>query len=633
MTMACRDIANMHLFLEMKQMFPDLPEDTLRNYVFLYAKEYDKCVKLLQQESQNHFHQSQPFTDVYSSDTKSNHRKSDTLKTSIHQQNSPSFVPVTTDLFNQSNKMPNESSALYERQQSELLSGRSKSHAGVPHYPYISNLKVPFKTDIHSAPVIANHEKPFVDMYKQNQSSHSTSPQVFSSQDYQNRMMFSTTKEHTIESPMMPKAELSSIPSTKQSKRHAVELSITPSFPFQQQQINVVNNTVCATASHSSKPGRHTTSLNFQLQPQSSDQSPIEISTIPTNIQDPCNFRDFGSHVQISVGAQGATFTALRLQRPQSVPNQQSKFSTPLSPEHISCSTASSQPRDSKVYVFPSKIQPNSESTERNKFIKSINHGISKPFQDPAHLYDKDFQRVLNTDSERRPVYGYQLSQEYVEALKLHQKTSLSIIEDELEKDKVICSQLLSEVNRMEQEINEQRLKKSSFSYAEELKLLREENRKLRIECNCLLMEVDMSSNTPSVTDEDFYSNIFTGPNGTISSLSLRNVPNLNLSSKNAMPAHKKEDDDDDEKNRWRCKKCTFANYPALENCEMCELPRNSGSVERNSNYCSTAYLTLVPTSNNPPRRPVGSVQISVTRRAPSASKSVKLQLTHRRPR
>lgn len=50
------------------------------------------------------------------------------------------------------------------------------------------------------------------------------------------------------------------------------------------------------------------------------------------------------------------------------------------------------------------------------------------------------------------------------------------------------------------------------------------------------------------------------------------------------------EEDEDDEQNHWRCKKCTFANHPALEKCEMCEMPKTSGKFLLNV----FSYLTML---------------------------------------
>ncbi|XP_035206475.1 mitogen-activated protein kinase kinase kinase 7-interacting protein 3 homolog isoform X2 [Stegodyphus dumicola] len=600
--MASRDIANMHLFLEMKKTFPDLPEDTLRNYVFLYAQDQDKCIDLLRKESENHFHPSQPFSDFRLPESKTLPKKSDYGRTYFDANEYPTLF--SSSKFQNRSLLPNVSKKSNEHQQysdiQQPTSGRSTSHAGVVHLPRKSeNINVPLKPEARSAPVIAEHEQPFTDMYRHIPvSSHTTLCQMPVEHDNYNRMMFSTTKEHTIlpVDTSRPSDSASVSPETEQRKRHAVKLSITPSFPFSQQQhqINVYNSPVCATASHSSRPGRHTTSLNFQLQPQSSNQYPLEISTVPTNIGDPGNFQDYGSHVQISVDSQGATFTALRLQRPAASQNYTSKVSS-AEPVDQNLSQLSSQTQNSKRYPYNNRILQTSASPSKAVLLGTMDSldAETYPKQTGNVLYSKcpqstDFQSQLHFPVEHfqdklNVPHGYHASPDYIQAVKNHQIAQLNMVIEELKKEKELSAILKAEVNRMEQDVIQRRMKKTSFPYAEELKKLREENRKLRVECNCLLMEVDVCSpgQIPlGMTDEDFYKNIFTGPNGTVASSSnqVRKTSNPESSSTQAKQASPLDDEDDDEKNRWKCKKCTFANHPALEKCEMCELPKNSGS-------------------------------------------------------
>lgn len=565
--MASRDIANMHLFLDLKKKFPDLPDDTLRTFVPLYAEDQDKCISLLQKESKNHYNPSQPFADFRLPDSKVNNTRNDEVKNATARSANEYFVP---EGYAASFHQPGMHVATSNIQ---IPSGRSTSHAGVIHLPGKSpNPNMPSRSVSHSAPVMAGSEKPFCNIYKQIPvSSHSSLCQQPNAREKYNQMIFSTTKEHIIQQPSAAVSQEASayLPISAErepSKRHAVKLSITPSFPLQ-QHVNVFNsNSVCATASHSSRPGRHTTSLNFQLQP--SDNYPIEISTIPTNIGDPCNSRDFGSHVQVSVGSQGTTFTALRLQRPSYSQNtshlpvcEESPFDYPLS----------SQGQNSALYLSSDgRVQHGRGISEA--FMYSPSHNASRRAEEAFTLKDIQFKSVQN----------YQLSPDYILAVKNHQIAQLDLILSELEKEKALCSRLKEDVNEMEQEVSQRRASKASLFNAEELSKLREENRKLRIECNCLLMEVDMSNSGQiplGVTDEDFYSNINTGPNGAITSASSK-APTVDREKLLIQSKTKSsfEDDEDDERNRWRCKKCTFANHPALEKCEICEMNKSSGS-------------------------------------------------------
>ncbi|KAH7948286.1 hypothetical protein HPB52_020230 [Rhipicephalus sanguineus] len=50
------------------------------------------------------------------------------------------------------------------------------------------------------------------------------------------------------------------------------------------------------------------------------------------------------------------------------------------------------------------------------------------------------------------------------------------------------------------------------------------------------------------------------------------------------------EDEENQEDNRWKCSKCTFLNHPALEACELCEMPKAPSS----GNW-GLRYLNLSP--------------------------------------
>lgn len=552
--MASRDIANMHLFLDLKKKFPYLPDETLRSCISLFAEDKEKCINLLQKESENHYHPSQPFSDFRLPESKVNSMKNDYMQL-VENPNEGSFTSINLqhlDMPTFNKKIPPGS-------------GRSSSYAGVVQFPgKLLNPDMSSKPDSFSAPVITSSEKPFNNMYKQSSvSSHSSFKQTPSNQN--NQIMFHTTKNHIIEEPMSHEST-AYIPVSREpelSKKHAVKLSITPSFPFPQQHANVFNNPVCATSSQSSKPGRHTTSLNFQLQPQTSDQFPLEISTIPTNIGNSCNSRDFGSHVQISIGSQGATFTAVRLQRP-SYTQAQNTFHLPVTEECPEECMPSSQVQNSNIFSFPNqRIQLSPKL--------GINQSLRYPYREQGFNKNSNVYASNQPNAPTGSFSSYPSSHDYILAVKNHQIAQLDLILSELEKEKFLCSQLRTEVNKMEQEVIQRNVATTSFSYAEELQKLREEVRNLSVEISCLSMEVDSAGQIPlGVTDEDFYANIFTGPNGALShDISRSSMENKNQSS---------FEDDDDERNGWRCKNCTFANHPALEKCEICELPKNLGS-------------------------------------------------------
>lgn len=262
-------------------------------------------MNLLQKESENHYHPSQPFPDFRLPENKVNTIRNDYVKHFVQDSNEDSSPPVNLQ-------------HLYIPTSNKYVPSTSgRSHAGSVHLPRKSlNLNISSKPESVSAPVLTDSEIPFKDIYKQSSLSSQATRQSPSNRNDQ--FIFETTKNHFIEAPETHEstAYLSVSGEPEQSRKHAVKLSITPSFPFHQQHINVFNNSIYTTASHSSRLNRHTTSVNFQLQPQTSSQFPIEISTIPTNLRQPCDSEDFCSHVQISVGEQGTTFTAVRLQHP-----------------------------------------------------------------------------------------------------------------------------------------------------------------------------------------------------------------------------------------------------------------------------------------------------------------------------
>ncbi|XP_055943860.1 TGF-beta-activated kinase 1 and MAP3K7-binding protein 2-like isoform X2 [Argiope bruennichi] len=588
--MASRNIASMHLFLEMKTKFPDLPEELLRNHVPLYAQDQNKCINLLQKQSKSHFHSSQPFSDIHSSDKKTKSKKNVIVDLNSNQEIKTSNLNAIIRQNNNSNQEYIEIEKHNVSSQASDTKVSHKSELQLPKNPLSKSPKESFKPEVKSAPVVSNHDRPFKDIYKNMPvSSHTIMCHMPIDKKTDNRMMFSTTKEHTVLPVESPRSKESSSASNyseiQPSKGHAVSLSITPSFPFAQQQLNVYGSSVCTTASHSSRPGRHTTSLNLQLQPQSSDACPVEISTIPTNVGSPCNYRDFGSHLQISVGSQGATFTALRLQRPHVSPTQSSTNQLPVTSQaSFNVSHSSSHAQDSNESKFPTHFQQVSNSVKENlELFDTVDKNFSKGVIDKDHCINdinhnlKSEEKISskNLNMETNFLHGYQASPNYILDVKNHQKARLNSVQEELNKEKAICSDLKFEINKLEQEIERrQHAEKNSFSYAEMLKKLKEENRKLALECNNLIMEYDLCSKdqTPiSATDEDFYSNIFTGPNDGLTCKSGK-------SKKHDSQSQDKSKSEDDENSSWKCKSCTFVNHPALEKCEMCELPKGFGS-------------------------------------------------------
>lgn len=357
-----------------------------------FSEDQEKCISILQKESENHYHPSQPFSDFRLPESKVNFMKNDYGK---HFAETP--YEVLPHLANLQNV---DMSSLNKKQPS--ASGRSCSHAGVVHVPGKSLNPGISKQDSFSAPVITKSERPFSDIYKQNPVS-SQNTFNHSPSNRSNQMIFHTTKNHVIEVPKSHETTAYIPVSGEPEQRHAVKLSITPSFPFQQQHINVFNNSVCTTASHSSRPGRHMTSVNFQLQPQSSDQLPLEISTIPTNIGSPCNSSDFGSHVQISLGTHGATFTAVRLQHPV-YSQTQNKSQPPIIEEYPEHCTPSSQAQNSSVITIPKKgLQ-----------LSPVSGANQPPFKHPSAQSQNMYASQNLPNAQIGSIPSYQSSRDYI---------------------------------------------------------------------------------------------------------------------------------------------------------------------------------------------------------------------------
>lgn len=574
--MASRNIANMHLFLEMKKKFPYLPEDTLRGYVFLYSEDQNKCLSLLQKESDNLFHRSQQFSDFRLLENK-NYKFNEKMKGNPdiafdnENLNIP-FQPNKTSMSDNSNINNN-----FCQNNAYICAEKSSSNGGAVHLPSKSaKLSPATKSESQSAPVLGSSERPFISIYKSIPESSHGSLNASYDQNYHNRMIFSTTKEHIIQPPEASN-DIEISPSSSNadpSKKHAVKLSITPALPFHQQQMNVYSNSVSTSTSHSSRPGRHTTSVNFQLQPPSSEQYPIEITTIPTNIEKPCNSRDFGSHVQISVDAQGTTFTALRLQRPTASQNPSVDYSfnhQSMNESHFKSSQTSSQDLNSKFEQESSSVRDSHFKQKSRHFALDSDEDYNYSFNS-SDKFKEDHKKELFI-----PVkfgHGFQNSPNYTQAVKKRQREQLKYIQGEINKGKATYSKLKSEIQRMEQQLDG----RSFSSYNEVIKKLKEENRLLQLECNSLLMEYDLSSKGQipvGVTDEDFYSNIFKGPNDDIA---LYSYNDKNASQEERISQSQTTEDEFDEKNKWKCNKCTFVNHPSLEYCELCEISKNSGS-------------------------------------------------------
>ncbi|XP_072499776.1 TGF-beta-activated kinase 1 and MAP3K7-binding protein 2 isoform X3 [Notamacropus eugenii] len=158
-------------------------------------------------------------------------------------------------------------------------------------------------------------------------------------------------------------------------------------------------------------------------------------------------------------------------------------------------------------------------------------------------------------------------------ALLVHQKARMERLQRELEIQKKKLDKLKSEVNEMENNLTQRRLKRSNsisqIPSLDEMQQLRSCNRQLQIDIDCLTKEIDLFQArgphfNPSAI-HNFYDNIgFVGP-----------VPPKPKDQRPIAKTPKSQDTEEDEGAQWNCTACTFLNHPALIRCEQCEMPRH----------------------------------------------------------
>ncbi|KAM8975683.1 TGF-beta-activated kinase 1 and MAP3K7-binding protein 3 isoform 2-T2 [Pelodytes ibericus] len=197
----------------------------------------------------------------------------------------------------------------------------------------------------------------------------------------------------------------------------------------------------------------------------------------------------------------------------------------------------------------------------------------------------------------------------YTQALLLHQRARMERLAKELKMEKEELEILKAEVNGMEHDLMQRRLRRVSCTTAiptpEEMTRLRSLNRQLQINVDCTLKEVDLlQSRGMGKLDvkamSNFYENLAPGPavppntcktEPSDASCVERKARRISVTSKVKadppdIPAAVAMDivrqkssprparDEDFEGSPWNCNSCTFLNHPALNRCEQCEMPR-----------------------------------------------------------
>ncbi|XP_072270314.1 TGF-beta-activated kinase 1 and MAP3K7-binding protein 3 isoform X2 [Pyxicephalus adspersus] len=197
----------------------------------------------------------------------------------------------------------------------------------------------------------------------------------------------------------------------------------------------------------------------------------------------------------------------------------------------------------------------------------------------------------------------------YTQALLLHQRARMERLAKELKLEKEGLELLKAEVNGMEHDLMQRRLRRVSCTTAiptpEEMTRLRNLNRQLQINIDCTLKEVDLQSRGVGKLDvkalSNFYDNIAPGPavppntckkDSSDSLLVERKARRISVTSNKKTeppdipnpgagdiglrhrPNQRQARDEDFEGSPWNCNSCTFLNHPALNRCEQCEMPR-----------------------------------------------------------
>ncbi|XP_034610684.1 TGF-beta-activated kinase 1 and MAP3K7-binding protein 3 isoform X3 [Trachemys scripta elegans] len=160
-------------------------------------------------------------------------------------------------------------------------------------------------------------------------------------------------------------------------------------------------------------------------------------------------------------------------------------------------------------------------------------------------------------------------------ALLLHQRARMERLAKELKLEKEELERLKTEVNSMEHNLMQRRLRRvnctTSIPTPEEMTRLRSLNRQLQINVDCTLKEVDLLQSRGNFDPKalsNFYDNIEPGP-----VVPPKPCKKEHQTSSKQTPQTQPRDEDF-EGAPWNCDSCTFLNHPALNRCEQCEMPR-----------------------------------------------------------
>ncbi|XP_063161274.1 TGF-beta-activated kinase 1 and MAP3K7-binding protein 3 isoform X2 [Candoia aspera] len=163
----------------------------------------------------------------------------------------------------------------------------------------------------------------------------------------------------------------------------------------------------------------------------------------------------------------------------------------------------------------------------------------------------------------------------YTQALLLHQRARMERLAKELNFENEELEKLKGEVNNMEHDLMQRRLRRvsctTSIPTPEEMTRLRSMNRQLQINVDCTQKEIDLlqsRGNFDLKAMNNFYDNIEPGP-----IVPPKPCKKDHQNSSKQVPRSQPRDEDF-EGAPWNCDSCTFLNHPALNRCEQCEMPR-----------------------------------------------------------
>lgn len=188
---------------------------------------------------------------------------------------------------------------------------------------------------------------------------------------------------------------------------------------------------------------------------------------------------------------------------------------------------------------------------------------------------------------------------EYINALRVCQTVRLEKQSQKHQEFVWYCNELRSCIARLESEITRRLLLRSqAFPTAEDVEKLKQDNRKLRVDIQLLTREIDLANDGQMLlgvldpVEQERYRRESSQHGGMSRSISEASsgasvispvplnpgfIPPLTCPlpvPPVSEPLSSSQQSDDTEDAKWSCSACTFDNYPALKQCEMCEMPR-----------------------------------------------------------